>query len=116
MDELYRHRALELMQMAVVEEDLFRTELKRVQYRKEAEDEDSSFLKGTLWKRWYQQNGRQFDPMGRIRANEARRLAQEIGVMGIGLSEDTRGAVPPAEIYFPELLELTWPPEVSKRY
>jgi hypothetical protein len=115
MDEFYRNKALEFMQMDVVVEDMFRTELKRVQYRKEDEDEESSFLKGKVWKRWYQQQERQFAPMAKMRANEARRLAQELGVMGIGLSEDRngRGVVPPKEIYFPELLELTWPPEVS---
>lgn len=113
MAELYRRKALELMQMDVVVEDVFRTELKRKQYRQEAEDEASSFLKGNIWKRWYQQNGRHFPPMARMRANDARRFAQELGVMGIGLSADRHGGSDnPTEIYFPELLELTWPPEV----
>ena len=114
MDEYYRNKALELMQMDTVVEDVFRTELKRVEYRKEAEDEDTSFLKGKkMWKRWYQKNGREFPPMARMKANEARRFAQELGVMGIGLGEDRiGGGISPTEIYFPELLELTWPPEV----
>ena len=114
MDDFYRRKALELMQMDVVVEDVFRTELKRMKYRKEAEDENSSLLKGNVWKRWYQQQERNFPPMARMRANEARRFAQELGIMGIGLSEDkTGGGIHPTEVYFPELLELTWPPEVS---
>jgi len=114
MDDFYRRKALELMQMDVVVEDVFRTELKRMKYRKEAEDENSSLLKGNVWKRWYQQQERNFPPMARKRANEARRFAQELGIMGIGLSEDkTGGGIHPTEVYFPELLELTWPPEVS---
>lgn len=113
IDDYYRHNALELMQMDVVAEDMYRTELKRIHYPKEPEDEDTSFLKGKMWKRWHKQNGRQFPPMARLKANEARRLAQDFGVMGIGLSDDRNERDGPTEIYFPELLELTWPPEVS---
>jgi len=107
VEEYYRYKALELMQMNVAIEDVFRTELKRVSYSNEVEDDDTSFLRGK-WRRWYNQNGRQFHPTAKLRANEARRIAQEFGVMGIGLSEDSVGKV---EIHFPELLELTWPPE-----
>ncbi len=113
IDELYREHALELMQMDVVAEDVFSTELKRVEYRIEGEDEDSSFLKGKMWKRWQKKHLRQFPPAARMKANEARRLAQEFGVMGVGLSYDIYERDGPTEIYFPELLELTWPPEVS---
>ena len=116
IDEFYRDKALELMQMDVVTEDMYRTELKRIQYRsKEPEDEDTFFLKRKMWKHWQQQNGRKFPPMARLRANEARRLAQEFGAMGIGLSDNRSERDGLNEIYFPELLELTWPPEVSSQ-
>lgn len=111
IDEYYRQKALDSMQMDVVVDDFYTTELRRILVRKENEDQDTSFLNGKVWKRWYQQHGRHFPPLARMRANEARRFAQELGVMGIGLSEDRNGVgLSPTEVYFPELLELSWPP------
>lgn len=114
--DLYRRRALEAMEMDVAAEDVFTTELRRVPYRKDADEEDASFLRQKVLKRW----GFAADDHGRVKlmpkkqAREAIRLAQEMGLMGTGLSEDETGksGVPYAnEIFFPELLELTWPPE-----
>eukprot|EP00557_Chaetoceros_sp_GSL56_P012315 CAMPEP_0176478174 /NCGR_PEP_ID=MMETSP0200_2-20121128/1041_1 /TAXON_ID=947934 /ORGANISM="Chaetoceros sp., Strain GSL56" /LENGTH=1129 /DNA_ID=CAMNT_0017874085 /DNA_START=156 /DNA_END=3545 /DNA_ORIENTATION=+ len=114
--EFYRRRALEAMEMDVAAEDVFTTELRRTQYRKDVEEEDSSFLRQKVLKRW----GFAIDDHSRVKnmskkqAREAIRLAQELGLMGTGLSEDETGksGVPYAtEIFFPELLELTWPPE-----
>ena len=114
-DEYYRRRALEAMEMDVAAEDVFTTELRRVQYRKEVEEEDISFLKGKVLKHWgFSADDRPMHLMSKSRAREAIRLAQELGLMGVGLSEDEAGKVGPvpgSEVFFPELLEFTWPPE-----
>jgi carboxylesterase type B len=114
--DYYRRRALEAMEMDVAAEDVFTTELRRVQYRKDVEEEDTSFLRQKVLKRW----GFAADDHSRVKlmskkqAREAIRLAQELGLMGTGLSEDETGKIGMPysnEIFFPELLELTWPPE-----
>lgn len=113
-DEYYRRRALEAMELDVAVEDVFTTELKRVQYRKDAEEEDVSFLKGKVLKRWAfaADDQRRMHPMSKNQAKEAIRLAQELGLMGAGLSEDGKGShLHGSEMFFPELLELAWPPE-----
>jgi hypothetical protein len=52
--------------------------------------------------------------MPKERAREAVRFAQDLGLLGMGLSEDETGKdfrFDASEIFFPEFLELTWPPE-----
>ncbi len=114
-ESYYRNRALEAMSMDVAADDIFTTELRRVQYRKEIEEEDISFLKGKVLKRWgFSADDRPVYQMSRSQARQAIRLAQEMGVLGFGLSEDTTGKgrfAHRSETYLPELLELTWPPE-----
>ena len=103
------------MSMDVAADDIFTTELRRVQYRKEVEEEDISFLKGKVLKHWgFSADDRPVYQMSRSQARHAIRLAQELGVLGFGLSEDATGkgrSVHRSETYLPELLELTWPPE-----
>ena len=115
-EDYYRRKALEAMSMDVAADDVFTTELRRVQYRKEEEEEeDISFLKGKVLKRWgFKADDRPVYQMSRTQARHAIRIAQEIGVLGVGLSEDASGKSRGAhgsETYLPELLELTWPPE-----
>jgi len=114
-ENYYRRRALEAMSMDVAADDIFTTELRRVQYRKEVEEEDISFLKGKVLKHWgFSADDRPVYQMSRSQARHAIRLAQELGVLGFGLSEDATGkgrSVHRSETYLPELLELTWPPE-----
>lgn len=110
-DEFYRRRALEAMELDVVAEDVFTTELRRVQYREVEEDVVS--LKGKVLKRLNLVDERPLH-MPKERAREAVRFAQDLGLLGMGLSEDETGKdfrVDVSEIFFPELLELTWPPE-----
>lgn len=110
-DEYYRRRALEAMELDVAAEDVFTTELRRVQYRKDTEEEEVSFLKGQVMKRWGEQK-RRMHLMSKSQAKEAIRLAQEFGLMGSGLSESGKGShLHGSEAFFPELLELAWPPE-----
>uniref|UniRef100_A0A7S3PU08 Carboxylesterase type B domain-containing protein n=1 Tax=Chaetoceros debilis TaxID=122233 RepID=A0A7S3PU08_9STRA len=115
-DDYYRRRALEAMEMDVAAEDVFTTELRRVKYKKEIEDEDVSFLGGSVLKRLYHSSNRPrpMHHMSKNSAREAIRLAQEFGLLGMGLSEDEAGGGYPmdaSEIFFPELFEFTWPPE-----
>lgn len=110
-DEFYRRRALEAMELDVVSEDVFATELRRVQYREL--EEDVASLKGKVLKRLNLADDKPMH-MSKERAREAVRLAQELGLLGMGLSEDETGKdfrFDSSEIFFPELLELTWPPE-----
>jgi len=113
-DDYYRRRALEAMELDVAAEDVFTTELRRVQYRKDTEEEDVSFLKGKVLNRWgfSAEQKRRMHLMSKSQAKEAIRLAQEFGLMGSGLSEDGKGShLHGSEAFFPELLELAWPPE-----
>ena len=62
-------------------------------------------------KRWGEQK-RRMHLMSKSQAKEAIRLAQEFGLMGSGLSESGKGShLHGSEAFFPELLELAWPPE-----
>lgn len=113
-DDYYRRRALEAMEMDVAAEDVFTTELRRVKYKKEIEDEDVSFLGGRVLKRLYHSSNRPMHHMSKNSAREAIRLAQEFGLLGMGLSEDEAGGGYPmdaSEIFFPELFDFQWPPE-----
>jgi len=110
-DEFYRRRALEAMELDVASEDVFTTELRRVQYREVEEDVVS--LKGKVLKRLNLADERPLQ-MSKERAREAVRFAQDLGLLGMGLSEDETGKdfrFDMSEIFFPELLELAWPPE-----
>jgi hypothetical protein len=104
------------MEMDVAAEDVFTTELRRVQYRKDADEDDTSFLRQKVLKRWgfIADDQSRVKLMSKKQAREAIRLAQELGLIGTGLSQDEAGKGGMSsgnEIFFPELLELTWPPE-----
>lgn len=112
-DEYYRRRALEALEMDVAEEDVFTTELRRVQY-KDSEEVETSFLKGKMLKRFRGlENQKPMHLLSKAEATEAIRIAQQFGLLGSGLSEDMRGAYTNENLqsFFPELLELSWPPE-----
>ena len=113
-DIIYRRRALEALKMDEVYEDVFRTELRRMHYRKYDDDVDrSGFLKGNFFrnklKKYKNVEEIPVQPMSKAEGKEAIRLAQELGLLGMGLSdektEESIGA------FFPELFELSWPPE-----
>ena len=88
--------------MEVVKEDAFKIQLRRIHQNKAAE------------------------PMSRSEVKVAIRLAQKMGLLGMGLGgedggrngfffgggrDNRRDVKTESEPYFPELLELKWPPE-----
>lgn len=107
---MYRRRALEALGMEVVEEDVFQTMLKRSKKKEEVESFfEAIFFANNL------QPGRAKDSKRTRRAiRRLQQIAQDMGVLGKGLrGEPRRGKTKEAweENFFPEILELKWPPE-----
>ena len=109
----YRRRALQALSMEVVEEDLLRTELKRSKYNDN--DPDNSFFALKFLSNFgmhIQQNTDERIPLHTIR--QVQRIAQDMGVLGTGLRGDGRRHSERNywdDDFFPQLLELKWPPE-----
>ena len=112
----YRRRTLSALGMRVVEEDVFQTLLRRTKKR----DDDDSFFDALFGKpgRTSKDNLK----AKKVRRQAIRRLqqiAQDLGFIGAGLrGEPKRAGVPGhrndalwEEDFFPEILELKWPPE-----
>jgi len=93
-----RARALEAMQMEVAEEDVFKTQLRRIEQTNQREKGDGrrSFFG--------KKKKKELKLMSKSEAIEAVRMAQELGLLGIGLEYGL-------EPIFPEIFELRWPPE-----
>jgi uncharacterized protein YbjQ (UPF0145 family) len=112
----YRRRTLAAMGMKVVEEDVFQTLLSRTKKR----DDDDSFFDAL------------FGNPGKtnketLKAKKAKRqairrlqqIAQDLGFIGTGLRGEPKRTAGPGhrndalweEDFFPEILELKWPPE-----
>ena len=111
----YRRRALRAMNMAVAEEDLLRTELNRPK-----RDHDLSFALKFLSNFGINtQKDEERMPLRTIR--QVQRIAQDMGVLGTGLRSEDHDKRPTSgsfdfysnwnEDFFPQLLELKWPPE-----
>lgn len=102
-----RNLALEALQMEVVDEDMFKTELRRVQKLS-----PENIEKGLFWNTMLKgkprnsQDQKSIPTMSITEAKEAIRIAQEIGALGSGLLN--RGT---DQLFFPEIFELRWPPE-----
>jgi len=105
-DRYYRRKALEALELQVREEDMFRTELKRVQGRHGLKEHaERSFLSG----KWFSgaSSNDHTEPGRKQSLDEVLRMAQDMGVMGEGL----RGQETMRPEFLPEFLELSWPPE-----
>ena len=131
----YRQRALAALEMEVVEEDTFETHLRRIDPNKISNGGEANSASSFFGRRFglHEKNSAKdnindddpIEPMSRSEAKEAIRIAQQLHIMGISLSGGGgsggsgggrwgggRGDTPGEwEPYFPELLELTWPPE-----
>ncbi len=116
-DYYYRQRALAALKMEVVEEDIFRTELRRSKSnlrsdKKETRSSsllDTMFLKQKLLFRSTLANEEQEQnqqTLSKRAAKDAIRYAQYLGLLGAGLTSDQDD-----DFNFPELLDLSWPPE-----
>jgi carboxylesterase type B len=113
----FRRRALEALNMEVVDEDELRTELKRT--NPSHKDSGTSFSARHFLAHLglTEGDGTDEDIPTKSFIRQVRRIAQDMGVLGTGLkgTEDSRG---PSRTYndwdddfFPQLLELKWPPE-----
>ena len=108
--QIYRRRALEALGMQVVEHDVFQTMLRRTKKREDVESFFSSFLLGNSGRN---KGSPRAENVGRA-VRRLQQIAQEMGVIGTGLrGEARRGSGKDAweEDFFPEILELKWPPE-----
>lgn len=109
----YRRRALAALNMEVVDEDGFRTELRRATHHGSDGDLDKSFLASKLL---FQRSLRDESPrpsMSKRAVREIIQTAQEMGVLGNGLSGEDGHLADGFwdDDFFPELFELRWPPE-----
>lgn len=105
-ERLYRRRALEALSMEVVEEDIYRTELRR----KKHTNMDAAF------NFWYgldrSKREHSAKQISKRTVRQVQKIAQDIGVLGTGLRGEPQRLDPKFdENFFPELLELQWPPE-----
>ena len=113
----YRRRALIAMGMEVVEEDVFQTMLRRIQFSEATDNPFRSFLIRLSRRYATNRKGMKGDEMHLRRAvRQLQRIAQDMGFIGTGLRDEPRRPDGPASDYlegafFPEMLELKWPPE-----
>lgn len=136
-EKFYRRRGLEALGTVVAEEDVFRTELRREPSSSSGgnggkiDELDRVFLKRKrLFRHSLRWSGTEDGKRGgdsrrkfSSAAREAVRLAQELGVLGTGLQDNNEGGerghfhqhhpdpFSPQIPFFPEILELSWPPE-----
>jgi len=108
----YRRRALQALSMEVVEEDELRTELKRT--KTSHHDPDNPFFSFNLLEKLGITSREQVTegkfPKETIR--QIQKIAQDLGVLGTGMNGDSRRALSFwDDDFFPQLLELKWPPE-----
>lgn len=113
--QIFRKRALAALNMDVAEEDIFRTELRRVALRTNENDVDKAFLSSRfLFRSSLQMDSGKSESFSGI-AKEVMRLAQEIGVLGTGIdSGDDRWSYQQNsedKDFFPEFIDFKWPPE-----
>ena len=108
-ERAYRRRALAALGYEVVDEDIYRTELRRAVHKAHDNELDKAFLTS----RFLFRSSLRIDQEQDLRDTEAQevlRIAQEMGIMGIGLAGE-RSLSEWNEDFFPEMLELKWPPE-----
>jgi hypothetical protein len=111
-ERLYRKQVLAALNFEVAEEDIFRTELRRVPKHKPNENElDRAFLTSKFFFRHSLHLNNEGSLMPEGAAKEAMRIAREMGVMGSGLSGEDRWHHHHEESFLAEFLELKWPPE-----
>lgn len=115
-ERMYRRRALAALNMEVVEEDVFRTELRRTAPLSNDNVVDKHFLSSKFLFRnslkWNNQEESGRPNISPRMMREAVLFAKEIGALGMGLTGDDRMPELGGESdFFPELFELKWPPE-----
>lgn len=114
-DRMYRRRALIALGMEVAEEDVYRTLLRRIKYGEETDNPFHNFLIGIASSNANNRKGGK-DKHLRRAVRQLQKISQDMGFIGTGLlGEPRRRDVPLSDhwedAFFPEVLELKWPPE-----
>lgn len=120
LGRVLRQRALQALNMEVIEDDELRTELRRTKATKP--DPDNPFFSLKFLSHFGVTSTKESEAVGsagnlpRDVVRQAQRAAQEMGVLGTGLTDRGSGIFQsPQQIwdddFFPQLLELMWPPE-----
>lgn len=108
-ERAYRRRAIAALGYEVIDEDIYRTELRRAVHKPHEHELDKAFLTSKfLFRSSLRMDNEQGLSDGEAR--EVLRIAQEMGILGIGLAGE-RSFSEWNEDFFPEMLELKWPPE-----
>ncbi|CAB9496117.1 Gut esterase 1 [Seminavis robusta] len=124
-ERIYRKRALKALGMEVIEEDWYRTELRRMTTASELNEMDAvfTFLFGNAEsnnRRRRQQKDGSTTKMSKRAIRQVQEIAQAMGVVGTGLQgEPARSSSSSSsssnaswdDDFFPEMLDLKWPPE-----
>lgn len=114
-EQAFRRRALKALGMEVVEEDVFQTMLLRTPKGADDTDNPFSFLFGAATGKHHNRKKAETEEQLTRRAiRQLQQIAQDMGLLGRGLAgEPKRGNSPDnwVEDFFPEILELKWPPE-----
>jgi Carboxylesterase family len=117
-ERTYRRRALLALGMEVVEEDAYQTMLRRIKFGEETDNPFHNFLMRiasshtTINRRL----GGGKDKNLRRTVRQLQRIAQDMGFIGTGLGGEPRRRDAPSsdfweDAFFPEIMELKWPPE-----
>jgi Carboxylesterase family len=114
-ERTYRRRALMALGMEVVEEDAYQTMLRRIKFGEESDNPFHNFLIRIASSNSNNRKGGKHKHL-RKAIRQLQRIAQYMGFIGTGLGgESRRRDVPFADYreddFFPEVLELKWPPE-----
>jgi len=118
--EAFRKRALEVLNMVVVEDDYLRTELKRNKPPSGGVTGDNPLGALRLYlSRWNNTPSSSSEDSNYAMIQEIQRMAQDIGVLGRGLSGECDRLLGGSsnshgyweDDFFPQLIELQWPPE-----
>jgi hypothetical protein len=108
-ERAYRRRAIAALGYEVIDEDIYRTELRRAIHKPHEHELDKAFLTSRfLFRSSLRMDNEQ--GLSDAEAREVLRIAQEMGILGIGLAGE-RSFSEWNEDFFPEMFELKWPPE-----
>jgi len=115
-ERIYRKRALKALGMEVVAEDMYRTELRRMPKQSNSNEMEAvfTFLFGNAESPSRQKtaSGSGGKKMSKRAIRQVQQIAQAMGVAGTGLrGEPTRAGARWDDDFFPEMLDLKWPPE-----
>lgn len=115
-ERIYRKRALKALGMEVIDEDQHRTELRRMPAQSGLNEMEAvfTFLFGNAESNSNSRRQKKgaSEKMSKRAIRQVQKIAQNMNVVGTGLrGEPKRNGARWDDDFFPELLELKWPPE-----